>query len=596
MHYGLAFTDTRKLAYEFAAANNKQLLPNWSEEKMAGKEWLRSFMKRHKLSLRQPEATSLSRATSFNKFNVDKFFSNLKSTYEKFGFGPEDVYNLDETGLTTVQKPGKVVSPCGQKQVGKITSAERGTLVTVCAIIGSTGKAVPPFFVFPRVHFQDHMLHNAPPGSRGAAHTSGWMTGDIFLSVLEHFIKHERPCKEKPKLLILDNHESHISIRAVSLAKENGIVLLTIPPHTSHKLQPLDVAVYGPFKPYYNKACDRWLINHPGQTLRIYDVAGLKGEAYPFAFTPNNIIKGFKSTGIMPFNDETFGEADFLCSSVTDRPLDQVPSPNHVSAIHLEPSTSWTSVTDPVPSTSSTFVTSPVPSTSCTSPNDPVPSTSFSSDIDPVLSSSCTSESNPAPSPSNERQFQTVENFVSPEILKPFPKCGPRKRDGHGRKKGESLILTSSPIKARLEEEFRVREAKKFKNRKTARLALDSSSGESEQLVLDDSDSSWNEECEDDDDSYKIEAGDFIIAEVHGVRKESGRNFVAVVKESLRSGVQVTFYKRHLPSTRFSITNESAFVANADVVTKLPRPLKNLRQRYGGMIYFNIDLYEYSLR
>ncbi|KAJ4446352.1 hypothetical protein ANN_13048 [Periplaneta americana] len=430
------------------------------------------------------------------------------------------------------------------------------------------------------------MLHNAPPRSRGAAHTSGWMTGDIFLSVLEHFIKHERPCKEKPKFLILDNHESHISIRAVSLAKENSIVLLvllTIPPHTSHKLQPLYIAVYGPFKSYYNTACDRWLINHPGQTLHIYDVAGLVGEAYPFAFT-HNIIKGFKSTGIMPFNDETFGEADFLCSSVTDRPLDQVPSHSHVSAIHLDPSTFCTSVTGPLPSTS------------CISPNDPVPSTPFSSDTDPVLSSSCTSASNPAPSPSNKKQSQTVENFVSPEILQPFPKCGPRKRDGRGQKKGESLILTSSPIKACLEEEFRVREAKKFKNRKTARLALDSSSNESEQLVLDDSDSSWNEECEDDDDSSKIEAGDFIIAKVHGVRKESGCNFVALVKESLHSGVQVTFYKQHLPSTRFSITNESVFVATADVLTKLPRPLKDLRQRYEGMIYFNVDLYEYSLR
>ncbi|KAJ4425643.1 hypothetical protein ANN_27839 [Periplaneta americana] len=364
MQYGLSFTDTRMLAYGFAAANNKQLLSNWSEEKMTGKEWLHSFMKRHKLSLRQPEATSLSRATSFKKFNIDKFFSDLKSTYEKFGLGLEDVYNLDETSITTVQKHGKVVSPCGQKQ--------------------------------------GHLLHNAPPGSRGAAHTSGWMTGDIFVSVLEHFIKHERSCKEKPKLLILDNHESHISIRAVSFAKENG-------------------------------------------------------EAYPFAFTPHNIIKGFKFTRIMPFNNETFGEADFLCSSVTDRPLDQVPSPNHVSAIHLDPSTSCTSVTDPVPSTSSTSVTGPVPSTSCISPNDPVPSTSFSSDTDPVLSSSCTSASNPAPSPSNEKQPQTVENFVSPEILQPFPKCGPRKRDDRVRKKGESLILTSSPIKARLEEEFRVR-------------------------------------------------------------------------------------------------------------------------------------------
>lgn len=41
----------------------------------------------------------------------------------------------------------------------------------------------------------------------------------------------------------MDNHETHVSIQAITKAKENGIVLLTIPPHTSHKLQPLDMGV-----------------------------------------------------------------------------------------------------------------------------------------------------------------------------------------------------------------------------------------------------------------------------------------------------------------------------------------------------------------
>ena len=52
-------------------------------------------------------------------------------------------------------------------------------------------------------------------------------------------------------LIIFDNHESHISIDSINLAKGNGIVLLIFPPHTSHKLQPLDRTVYGPFKKYY---------------------------------------------------------------------------------------------------------------------------------------------------------------------------------------------------------------------------------------------------------------------------------------------------------------------------------------------------------
>ena len=82
-------------------------------------------MKRHKLSLRQPESTGLTTATSCNKSNVNLFYSNLKTTHEKFKFGPEDVYNLDETGLTTVQKPEKIISPCSQKQVGKIRQQRR---------------------------------------------------------------------------------------------------------------------------------------------------------------------------------------------------------------------------------------------------------------------------------------------------------------------------------------------------------------------------------------------------------------------------------------------------------------------------------------
>ncbi|XP_046985996.1 MFS-type transporter clz9-like [Schistocerca americana] len=109
------------------------------------------------------------------------------------------------------------------------------------AIISASATAVPPFLVFPRVHFKDNVLHNAPPGSGAGATASGWMNSELFLPVLLLLVKHGSPTKEHPKLIILDNHESHTSIAAISYAKGNGIILLTLPPHTSHKLQPLDV-------------------------------------------------------------------------------------------------------------------------------------------------------------------------------------------------------------------------------------------------------------------------------------------------------------------------------------------------------------------
>lgn len=58
------------------------------------------------------------------------------------------IYNVDETGVTTVQNPKQVVTEKGKKQVGAITSAERGELVTVVCAVNAAGNAVPPMLIF----------------------------------------------------------------------------------------------------------------------------------------------------------------------------------------------------------------------------------------------------------------------------------------------------------------------------------------------------------------------------------------------------------------------------------------------------------------
>ena len=108
-------------------------------------------------------------------------------------------------------------------------------------------------------------------------------------------------CSRDRKILVLmDNHESHLSIAAIYKARDLGIVLLTIPPKTSHKLQPLDVSVYGPFKTGYNIAMDNWMRTNPGKNVTIYEVSSLLKEAQMVAMTPRNIMSGFCSTGNWP--------------------------------------------------------------------------------------------------------------------------------------------------------------------------------------------------------------------------------------------------------------------------------------------------------
>lgn len=56
---------------------------------------------------------------------------------------------------------------------------------------------------------------------------NGWMDGELFVKTMQHFIEHTNSSKENPSLLILDNHESHICIQALNLAKERDY------PHSS---------------------------------------------------------------------------------------------------------------------------------------------------------------------------------------------------------------------------------------------------------------------------------------------------------------------------------------------------------------------------
>ncbi|XP_065658828.1 uncharacterized protein LOC136083360 [Hydra vulgaris] len=200
----------------------------WKNKQCAGEDWFNGFMKRHpELSIKCAQPTSFARATSFNEANVKLFFENYEKVLDKHKFEPKDIYNVNETGVTTVQKKCKIVTKSGSHQVGALTSAKRGYLVTVAYAVNAKRKYIPPMFVFPRIRYQDHFVRDGQEGSIGAGNGSGWMQGDEFPIFLKHFQKYTSSSKDRKILLLLDNHSSHILIRALDYCSENGIVVLS---------------------------------------------------------------------------------------------------------------------------------------------------------------------------------------------------------------------------------------------------------------------------------------------------------------------------------------------------------------------------------
>lgn len=576
MHYGLTAFQARTLAFEYAVALKKKCPLTWEKNKVAGYDWLKGFMDRNKeLSLRSPEATSLGRASSFNKANVDSFLSNLRSVYEKYKLTPDCIYNCDETGVNTVTTPPRIIAARGEKQVGQVTSGERGEQVTVLCTVNAIGNSVPPVFIYPRVRHKDFFLKGAPPGSLALPSRTGWMSADLFLLSLDHIIRHTKCSKEHPILLLLDNHESHVNIEVINKAKENGVIMLTFPPHCSHRLQPLDVSVYAPFKSHYNRVSNDWLVGNPGKTISIYCTAELVGKAYPLALTQTNIISGFKMTGIYPFNSEPFGKEDYLMSSVTDRPL--------ASA-----------------STSQAIMHKAVP--------DEVPNSSEIPDQTTITHTPKRTENEPGTSTAKP---------LTPEDIRPYPKAEPRKENQNRRKKGRTKILTSTPEKAAAEKEAQERLRKQterkgktslFAAKRKRKCSSSESSCDDMAVMIEESDDDLNISSSASDetvqeinwahDSVKIEINNFVL--VKFCTKKSILYYVGrVCGSEYDNGFDISFMRKKGSCSTFFFPEQEdiSYIEKQDIVLKLSPPvLFKGTERLRSLFSFQIDLTAYNVQ
>lgn len=325
-----------QLVYEYAESNGIEHRFN-KVTRMAGKKWFVDFCLRNNLSLRTAEKMAAARASGFNHEQVDRFFSNLKELYETKTFLPSRIFNMDESGISTVpNKTPKVIAPKGSRSVAKVVTADRGETITIVCCVSPMGFTVPPAIIFPRKRHHPHLYMGVPVGTQELYNGTGYMTSDLFISWLKHFIQYTKPSVEDPVLLTLDNHVSHRSVDAIKICRQNGIHLLSFPPHATQKLQPLDRVYFGPLKTEYGNQCSNFCVGihqaNEVKLIRMENVAQLFKAAYVKTATPKMAETCFRTTGIYPFDPTVFSDDDFAPASVSEREVESgrlVPSEVH---------------------------------------------------------------------------------------------------------------------------------------------------------------------------------------------------------------------------------------------------------------------------
>ncbi|KAF0713585.1 Uncharacterized protein FWK35_00026266 [Aphis craccivora] len=96
--------------------------------------------------------------------------------------------------------------------------------------------------------------------------------------------------------------------------------MLSLPPHTSHRLQLLDVNFFGPLKAAFKRECDLYIKSH----------CLLFNKAYSCVAKIQKGISGFTSTGIVPMNPNIFTDEDYFAAVTLncDDPINVIETPN----------------------------------------------------------------------------------------------------------------------------------------------------------------------------------------------------------------------------------------------------------------------------
>ena len=273
-----------------------------------GINWPSTFVKRRpELKMKFNRKYDYKRALCEDPDDIRAWFELVANTKAKHGIQDNDTWNFDETGFMMGQIcTGMVVTASERRSRPKTIQPGNREWATVIAGINATGWAILPFIILKACYHLSSWYKDGdlPQDWVIGVSDNGWTTNALGLAWLKHFDAHTKTrTVGTVRLLILDGHESHNSQDFKDYCKNNNIVTLCMPPHSSHLLQPLDVGCFAALKKAYGRQVEALMRCRISHVTKHEFLPGLK-RAYNAAITPKNIQGGFRGAGLAPFDPE----------------------------------------------------------------------------------------------------------------------------------------------------------------------------------------------------------------------------------------------------------------------------------------------------
>ncbi len=277
-------------------------------KRRVGDRWAQRFVERRpELKTRFSRGYDFQRALCEDADALIAWFRLVENMRAKYGIQDCDLYNFDETGFAMGVIGGTIVVT-GSERRGRRKKVQPGNREWSTAIncISGDGYSLPPFLLVKgSVHLANWYTESNIPHDWVIKPTpNGWTDHDTGVDWLRHFNHHTRSRSVGAnRMIVLDSHESHVSADFEAYCKDHNIITISLPPHSSHLTQPLDVGIFSPLKRAYGAEINLFIRAHVNHITKVEFLSAYH-TAYNKVISKKNIAGGFRGAGLIPHNPE----------------------------------------------------------------------------------------------------------------------------------------------------------------------------------------------------------------------------------------------------------------------------------------------------
>jgi hypothetical protein len=236
---------------------------------------------------------------------VKSYFDGLSEAIRKERYPALAIFNIDETGFSLGSTRRSIVLLDKKyRQRGKKQAGRREWIIAI-ECISASGVTLPPTLIFKGKNLNSGWIPDVTPlGWAFSTSNKGW-TSDIYAYkwLTTQFEPLTRRNDGKRRLLVINRHSSYYTTRFLAFYITKKIDLALLPPHTSHIIQPLDIACFSPLKTMITSEVDVIFRKSVTNLLRVeWTSAYIRARAR--CFKPYTIEAVFRKAGIYLLDPE----------------------------------------------------------------------------------------------------------------------------------------------------------------------------------------------------------------------------------------------------------------------------------------------------